>query len=126
MSPLDGDPKPDSKERQLSRGERRYTRKVASHRRWQQIIAAKGGPCRICSGSVVQFHHLLSRGQGGSDTESNIAPLCRDCHQLVERRDVEACRKLVLSLDDSEYAFCVEHGGEGFFERRYGIRYERA
>lgn len=124
--PLDGDARAFSKSTQLARGKRRHTRQVASPRRWQAIADAKQGPCRVCQAAPPnELHHLIPRSQGGSDTESNIAPLCRGCHQRVEGRDAEACRALVLSLDDSEYAFCVDHGGEGFFERHYGIRYER-
>src|SRR5581483_8428162 len=91
-----GEPYP--KETQLSRGERRYTRKVASPKRWQQIIDAKGDECRICTfirdhpenaaemgltldqdkGLSVSYHHLVPRGIGGSDTEANIVPIWGD------------------------------------------------
>jgi 5-methylcytosine-specific restriction endonuclease McrA len=125
VSPIEGDAKPLSKESQLARGERRYTRKVASQRRWQQIIAAKGGPCRVCGASVVQFHHLIPRSQGGSDTEANIVPLCADCHRRIEARDKDAGMALALALTDAEYAYMVEHGGEDVLERRLGIVYTR-
>lgn len=123
--PLDGEAKPLSKDSQLARGDRRYTRKVASSRRWAQIIAAKGGPCRVCGATVVQFHHLIPRSQGGSDTEANIVPLCRDDHARIEARDKEAGMALALSLSDSEYSLMVEHGGEDVLERRLGIVYTR-
>lgn len=125
--PLDGEARPLSKSSQLARGNRRYTRKVASARRWQQIADAKQGPCRCCDAPPPnQLHHTLSRSQGGSDTESAIVPLCQRCHQLVEERDPAACRALVLSLTDAEYAWLVEAAGESVFERRYGITYSRA
>lgn len=130
MSPLDGDAQPDSKERQLSRGERRYTRKVASPKRWQQIIDAKRGPCKVCGAtSGVSYHHLIPRSQGGSDSESNVVPLCGSgttgCHGRIEARDPEAGMALALSLTDAEYAYMVEHGGEDVLERRLGIVYTR-
>lgn len=131
--PLDGPARPLTKEAQLARGERRYRRKVASPKRWQQIIDAKRGPCRVCGKtSDISFHHLLPKGSPwhGADHESNIVPLCGDgtrgCHGLVEHRDAAAMRALVLSLTDAEYAHCAEKGGESFFERRYGITYERS
>jgi hypothetical protein len=125
VTPLDGDAQPFSKESQTARGERRYTRKVASPKRWVAIIAAKGGPCRVCGAAVVQFHHVIPRGQGGADSESNIVPLCADCHRRIEARDKEAGLALALSLSDSEYAYAIEHGGEDVLERRLGIVYTR-
>jgi 5-methylcytosine-specific restriction endonuclease McrA len=85
------DPFPKSK--QLARGERRYRRKVASPKQWQAIIAAKGGPCRVCSDpasngrvhGLIEFHHLVSRARGGDDVAENIVPLCHDCHDAVTR-----------------------------------------
>lgn len=125
--PLDGPAMPHSKETALARQERRYKRQVASPKRWQAIADSKQGPCRVCAAPAPnELHHIVSRAQGGSDTESNIMPLCRTCHGLVEHRDPGACRLLVESLTDAEYSYAVHRGGEGFLERRYGIRYERA
>lgn len=126
MSPLDGDAKPLSKDAQLARGERRYTRKVAGAKRWQQIIDSKQGACRVCTAPPPnEMHHLIPRSQGGNDTEANIVPLCGVCHDLIERRDPIAGMKLAISLTDAEYAFMVHHGGEGILERRLGVIYTR-
>lgn len=123
---LDLPARPFSKEAQTARASRRYHRTVASPKRWQAIIAAKMGPCRCCSAPAPnELHHLIPRSQGGSDTESCLVPLCRDCHLLVESRDPGAGMKLALSLSDDEYAFMVEHGGEGVLERRLGVVYSR-
>lgn len=112
---------------QLARQERRYKRKVAGAKRWQQIQEAKQGPCRCCRAPAPsELHHLVPRSQGGSDTEANLVPLCRGCHQLVEARDHQAGAVLARSLTDSEYAYAVDMYGEGFFERRLGVRYARA
>lgn len=118
--------RPYSKEQQTARGERRYTRRVASPARWQRIIDAKRGLCRVCeTDRHIQFHHLVPRAIGGSDTESNIVPLCAVCHGLVTSRAGWACKKLRLSLTDAEYAYMVETLGEARTEDRYPVEYER-
>jgi hypothetical protein len=121
---MSGDPFP--KEQQIARGERRYTRKVASPKRWAQIIDAKGGPCRIpgCGETIVDFHHLVARAVGGSDCESNIVPLCRLHHHLVTCRDKQACAQLRAALTDAEYAYAVETLGESRFEDRYPVEWK--
>jgi 5-methylcytosine-specific restriction endonuclease McrA len=108
---------PDPKSRSLARGERRYRRKVASPKQWQAIIAVKGGPCRVCGGkpssnghqhlqgTVIEFHHLVSRSRGGDDTPDNIVPLCRACHVLITRGDMPTARLLAASLSDAERAY---------------------
>ncbi len=124
--PLD-DAKPFPKSQQLARGERRRTRQVASKRRWAEIAERKQGPCRCCLAAPPnQLHHLISRSQGGSDTEANIVALCLHCHAKVEARNRDYCRLLAESLRDAEYAYVIHHYGEAFFERRLGVRYERA
>lgn len=122
---MSGDPYP--KTRQLARGERRYTRKIASPKRWQAIADAKQGPCRTGCGAQGpnELHHIVSRGNSGADTESNITPLCTDCHALVTGRDGKTIRAFVANLSNEEYAYAVEHGGEDFFERAYGLVYTR-
>ena len=117
---------PFSKEQQLARGTRRYTRKVASPKRWQAIIAAKRGSCRCCPATVgIQFHHLVPRAIGGSDTESNIVPLCAGCHELVTRRDKPTCAALRRSLSDAEYAYLHETLGEARVDERYPVEWAR-
>lgn len=135
--PLQGPAIPHSKSASLARGDRRYARKVASSRRRQEIIDVKMGPCRVCvrltaTGLTVTFHHLVPKGSPyfGSDVEDNWVPLCGSGtsghHGLVEARDRQVSRALLEGLSDGEYAYAVEQGGENFFERRYGLRYERS
>lgn len=118
---------PFSKEQQLARKERRYTRKVASPKRWQAIADSKQGPCRTGCGAPApnELHHIVSRANSGADTESNIAPLCSDCHGRITRRDAPTIRSFVANLTNEEYAYAIEHGGEDFFERAYGLVYTR-
>ncbi len=133
MSPLDGEAMPRPKAAQLARGQRRYRRKVASPKQWQAIIAAKLGPCRVCLDTAsngrlfghIQFHHIVTRQDGGDDVADNIVPLCLDCHWHITVRNWPESEKLLASLTNAEYAYMVERGGERYAERAYGLRYER-
>ncbi len=108
-------------------GPHRRLRAVATGTEWKRIRAAKDGPCRRCgSPPPNDLHHLIHRSQGGSDVADCVVPLCSACHELVERRDPDACLALALSLSDREYAYVHDTFGESFFERRLGIVYTRA
>jgi 5-methylcytosine-specific restriction endonuclease McrA len=122
------DAKPYPKSSQLARGERRYRRKVASPKQWQAIEAAKRGPCRVCKDAprmLIELHHVVPRDRHGDDVADNIVPLCPDCHHGVELREPAHCRLMLTRLTDAEYAYAVGKGGEGVFERVYGIEYGR-
>ena len=79
------DVQPYWKEDQLGRGPKKPKRVRAGKKRWEQIAAAKQGPCRVCrdvltNGRVqasIEFHHLVKRGAPffGDDVEENIVPL---------------------------------------------------
>ena len=102
------------------------SRRRAGSARWAELRARKLGPCRCCQGSVgIQLHHLVPRAQLGADTESNLVPLCRVCHDRVTRRDKAACKALRLSLSDEEYAYASERLGEDLFEAYYPVVYDR-
>lgn len=119
--------RPYSKEMQLARAERRYTRKVASPKRWAAIADAKQGPCRVTGAPPPnELAHIIARSQGGPDVAWNIVPLSREAHARFDQRDPETCRAVLESLTDEEYAGLVEFAGEQVFERRFGIRFERA
>lgn len=99
-------------------------RRRAGAARWAEIRERKLGPCRVCEGEFgVQLHHLVPRAQLGADTEANLVPLCRVCHDKVTRRDREACAVLRRSLTDQEYAYACERLGESVFERYYPVEY---
>lgn len=131
--PSSGDAKPHPKSAALKRGPKRYRRHVASPKQWAAIQSAKIGPCRICgshgtNGRVfgrIHLHHLVSREDFGDDVAANIVPLCPECHDTVTRRVPQACKALLATLRDDEYAYMVQRGGEGYPERAYGIEYER-
>ena len=41
----------------------------------------QNGKCLLCgNGRIDEFHHIVPRSKGGSDTVRNIAGLCRKCH----------------------------------------------
>ena len=120
---------PYPKEKQLARGQKRYRRKVASGKRWQQLWDEKRGPCRICGdtvSSLMELHHLVFRSHFGDDTADNLVPLCHGCHCAITlRRSEAAAKRLMLSLSDAEYSYMVQRGGEDYPERAYGIEYAR-
>ena len=124
---MSGNPYP--KDAQLARGERRYRRKVASSKRWQQLWDEKRGPCRICGDSVaslMELHHLVARVHFGDDVADNLVPLCGDCHAAITlRQSAAGAKRLLLSLSDAEYAYMIDRGGEDYPERAYGVSYER-
>lgn len=122
---------PDPKARSLERGERRYRRKVASPKRWQAIIDAKVGPCRICTDPArnghdfgkIHFHHLVPRGAPhfGDDCADNIVPLCPTCHDAVTRGVQSFRGALAIALTDAEYAYIIGRLGESGLERIFGV-----
>jgi len=108
---------------------KRQSPKRANSKQWEQIRGAKLGPCRVCKPDGPyrsELHHLVPRSQGGVDTKSNLVPLCRSCHDLVTRRDRQACAELRSSLSDAEYAYAVECLGEDVFESYYPVEWKHA
>lgn len=108
------------------------SRIVATAEQWEQIREEKLGPCRGCDNyklsppARVELHHVVFRSHGGGDIADNLIPLHTGCHELVHARHPETVRRMLASLTDAEYAHAVDSQGEGFFERAYGLVYERA
>lgn len=121
--------KPFSKEQQLARPSKPAR---PSAQRQREMRERKQGPCRVCGQTGPNnLHHVLPRHYGLiAWTESNLIPLCGSgttgCHGLVEAHDRAAVLAMARSLTNSEYAYVIDRGGEGFFERRYQLKYERA
>jgi hypothetical protein len=89
------------------------------------------GHCRMClrSGHVRQLsrHHLIPqhwwRQQGTlvsrlRNAGANIVPLCRGCHDEVER-DIESRRMLRRVLTQEEVAFVIDVRGRQWLDHRY-------
>lgn len=51
------------------------------------------GKCLLCGKPITQYHHVIPKSQGGSDTFQNITGLCDDCHETVHK-DAKALRSL--------------------------------
>lgn len=50
----------------------------------KQIYRRDGWACALCGrADGLQIHHVVPRGKGGSDEESNLIALCPQCHQLA-------------------------------------------
>jgi hypothetical protein len=75
--------------------------------------------------AALPLHHLVSRQDHGDDLADNLVPLCRPCHDAITRRVPTIARLLLSRLSDAEYAYAVQRGGEDYFERAYGVSYER-
>ena len=51
--------------------------------------------CIMCGNFATDIHHIKGRGAGGDkhhckDTEFNLAPLCRDCHDHTSHKEFNA------------------------------------
>ena len=48
------------------------------------VYARDGHACILCEDSrVVQLHHVVPRGRGGSDEPQNLVCLCPACHRVA-------------------------------------------
>lgn len=68
---------------------------------------------------------MAAMGRRAAEPESSVT-LTRNAKGVAQfEREPFACRALVESLTDAEYAYCIGKSGESFFERAYGVRYQR-
>lgn len=49
------------------------------------LARVRGLPCAICRARGVDAHHVRSRGAAGPDVDWNVAPLCRNHHQMFHQ-----------------------------------------
>ena len=47
------------------------------------ISEQQHGKCLMCKNEIEDFHHLVQRPKGGSDTIQNLVGLCKKCHAKV-------------------------------------------
>lgn len=81
--------------------------------------------CWVCGGPWQELHHILARIHGGDDDIVNLAPVCRDCHRLIEARDPHARAQIRHALLPSNYHYLfgkLEGKLEGWLERNYSTR----
>ncbi len=57
------------------------------------VFAAQDGKCLLCGGRIEQYHHLVPRHEGGSNTLPNMVGLCDSCHARVHT-DAKAMAEL--------------------------------
>ena len=47
-------------------------------------IERAGGRCEKCHlPAALDLHHIIAYGEGGEDTETNLAVLCERCHVAI-------------------------------------------
>lgn len=61
---------------------RTYSRKVARHAKQKNLFGTVCCNCGKECGAEIEYHHIVPLERGGKDVESNLAPLCYDCHSL--------------------------------------------
>jgi hypothetical protein len=66
--------------------------------------------CVACHAPFVDVHHILPKGEGGTDTLDNAAPLCPGCHGIYGANPVY--RKQIRQMRDNWYDVC---------EKKYGL-----
>ena len=50
----------------------------------KSIYRRDGYRCALCDNPrFLQIHHVVPRGQGGTDSPHNLITLCSDCHALA-------------------------------------------
>lgn len=59
----------------------------------EAVYEMQGGRCLLCGSDIAEYHHIIPRKKGGSDTIPNLAGLCEGCHILVHN-DAEQKKKL--------------------------------
>ncbi len=79
--------------------------------------AAIAGPRALCCercgrGGPIHWHHVKSRGAGGSDRSSNRVDLCATCHDLVHRGRIPRAElfELIRRREDRDAALLPRRG----------------
>lgn len=65
----------------------------------QMAIERDGGMCVLCkSAPASEVHHIVFRSQQGKSNLSNLACLCRECHNRAHGVDAKNVRKILIGL----------------------------
>lgn len=62
---------------------RGYSRNVARKAKQEKLLGTVCCNCGKECGSEIEYHHVVPLERGGNDIESNLAPLCYECHSIV-------------------------------------------
>jgi 5-methylcytosine-specific restriction enzyme A len=57
-----------------------------------KILERDGYVCTSCGQPATQVDHIVSKHKGGSDDPSNLASLCRRCHDAKTGREGRLAR----------------------------------
>ena len=57
-----------------------------SKKDYQEAIEAFGECCIICNGYPIEMHHCTFRSKSGRSGYRNLAPLCREHHNLAHQK----------------------------------------
>lgn len=60
-----------------------YSRKVAHRAKRENLLGTVCCNCGKECGNRIEYHHVVPLERGGKDIESNLAPLCYECHTVV-------------------------------------------
>ena len=72
----------------------------------KSIYARDGYRCALCDCTqYIQIHHVIPRGQGGSNHEHNLITLCSWCHAQAHGHDVAESG---VSAEEMQQ-YCVEY-----------------
>jgi len=57
-----------------------------------RIFQAHGGKCHVCKRKLgpadsYDIDHVIARENGGSDDDTNLAPICEWCHDKIKTPD---------------------------------------
>jgi hypothetical protein len=77
--------------------------------RRQEVFELKGHECTFCGvtgeqhveeyGRDLDIHHIVPRRADGSDSVSNLLPVCRDCHSTLEKTQGNALERIQTGSD---------------------------
>jgi hypothetical protein len=67
--------------------------------------------CCLCQSVLVEVHHNVPQGEGGSDEEDNAAPLCASCHEIYGANPTK--RKFIREARDWWYETCAKRYAPG-------------
>lgn len=80
----------------------------------KEVYRRDGFRCALCdSTDGIQIHHVIPRGEGGSDFPENLITLCWRCHALAHGHKV--LEAVDMTRDDIEQA-CVEYVADHYAE----------
>lgn len=72
----------------------------------RKVYARDGYRCALCDCTrYLQVHHVIPRGQGGTNSMHNLICLCATCHAQAHGIDIA---DLEISKEDMQQ-YCIEY-----------------